>query len=290
MPSLECSIVREMNQKSVRVEFRRPPHGGFGAHDFLQVANQRGTVAGLFPQRMDHHVISFSVNLEFIVGPVRRDLSRRVSHDVPIRKLKFALVLLLGPAIDDVPTPGRIDRQGHWILFVIDDVHEEVAAVEIRMTRIELRKSAGQIVGKNFVAEHQGRAGGPETSQLSAPGLIVHARHREIRSRAIKTGGTCFAGLNFLNILGKIKNGITARRPFGHLKIQRLWSFIPRPIDSDSDFNRDFKQMRTGLRHCQPVFDLKRAVLGQSCDAQRQEQQTYGRRAGDERSEFLHEL
>ena len=91
---------------------------------------------------MDHDVILLAVDTEIVFSPIRRDLSRRIDHDVPVGKLKLDLILLVHSAVDDAPTLRRIDRETHWILFMIYDVHEDAAAVEIRMTSIKLRKRA----------------------------------------------------------------------------------------------------------------------------------------------------
>ena len=53
-------------------------------------------------------------------------------------------------------------------------------------------------------------------------------------------------GVELLHILREIKNGVTAGRPFRHLKIKRIdfW------IRWHRDFDADFEEMRVGMRHC----------------------------------------
>ena len=44
---IRVTIVREVNQKTIRIEFWRPPHRGFGAHNFFNITHQGGSLAGL---------------------------------------------------------------------------------------------------------------------------------------------------------------------------------------------------------------------------------------------------
>src|ERR1051325_4277125 len=118
-----------------------------------------------------------------------------------------------------MPTRRRHYFQLHWIRFVIDDVHEDRAAIEIRMARIELRESSGQIVTKNLVTDRHGVA----IHGRDPPGLVVNARHRKSGHLALRFARTNAAeGLKLLHILSEIKHRVTAGRPSWHLKIQRL--------------------------------------------------------------------
>src|SRR5205814_6604623 len=120
---------------------------------------------------------------------------------------------------------------------------KDTAAVEIRMTRIELRKGPGKIVRKNLVAEHQGQPLPPRGSQPNPPGLIVETCDWRVRQRAIQSGQASFARLYLLHVFGEVENGIAARRPLRHLKIQlfQLRFFW------HSNFYRHFKKVRSRM-------------------------------------------
>src|SRR5262245_28830769 len=102
---------------------------------------------------MDHYVILAPVDLKIILGPVWSDFGWGIDHDVPIGKLPFQLSGVVLAAIHDPPVLWRLNTQLHRIRFVIDHIHEDIPAVEVRMASIELRKSAGQIVAEHLVAE-----------------------------------------------------------------------------------------------------------------------------------------
>jgi len=132
------TIVSKVKQECIRIEFRRAPHRGFGAHDLFDVVDERRTFAAVAPHRMNDDVISFAVDVESVVSPIGRNFSWGVDHNVPIRELKICLIFLLCAAIDDAPAIRRFDREADRILLMIDDVHKHAAAVEVRVTRIEL--------------------------------------------------------------------------------------------------------------------------------------------------------
>ena len=136
------AIIREVNQKSVRVEFRRSPHRRFSAHDLLDVAHQCRTLTTFATQRMNDDVISLAVDSEPVICPVKRNFSWRIDQHIPIRKLKLRLVLLFRSSVYDAPAFRRTDRKRHRILFMIHDVHEHTAAVKVCVARIELGKSS----------------------------------------------------------------------------------------------------------------------------------------------------
>src|SRR5437763_13399429 len=103
---------------------------------------------------------------------------------------------------------------------------------------------------------------------VDAPCLIVDAGHVQIRSCAIETRGTCLTGFNLLHVFREVENCISSRRPLWHLKIQRLQV----RVDRQSDLNSDFKQMRDWMRHRQPILDVKRLLLRETNDCDREQQ------------------
>ena len=170
---------------------------------------------------MHDDVISLSIDVEIVLGPIRSNLSRRIDHHVPIRKLEFTLVLLFGAAVDNLPTRRRLDRKSDRIRFVIHDVHKDAAAIDVRVARVELRKSPGKIVTEHFVAEHQRHPGVSVLLQVDAPCLIVDASYLRVSRGAVEACGTCFTCFDLLHVLREIENCIAPRRPLGHLKIER---------------------------------------------------------------------
>src|ERR1051325_5199 len=129
---------------------------------------------------MNDDVIGLVIDAECLVRPVRGNFSWRVRHDVPICELKVCLIFLFSAAVDDAPALRRIDRKADRILFVVNDVNENAAAVEVRVTRVELRKGSGQIVGEDFVAEFEPGYifDSAESTNLHAPRLIIKSRYR----------------------------------------------------------------------------------------------------------------
>ena len=123
------AVVGKVNEKSVRVEFRWTPHCRFGPYDTLDVAHKFRSFTALVSQRMNDDAICFAVLLKIVFRPIGSNFSRVVDHDVPIGKLKFRFVLAFCPAVYDAPALRGIDREANRILFVIDDIHEDAAAV-----------------------------------------------------------------------------------------------------------------------------------------------------------------
>src|SRR5204863_6589 len=260
------AIVGKVNQETVRPEFRRTPHRCFRAYNLFYVAHQRAAFAAFRTQRMNDYLIGLAVNCEIVLSPIRRDFRRRVDHEVPIRKLPLMLILAFHATVDNAPVFRRIDIQGHRILFVIDEVHKDTATVEVCMTRIELRESSREIVGKNLVTNTNSIS----ADSFDAPGLIVDARYWGFDPLTFANRWTAACGIEFLNILGEIKHRITSRRPPGHLKIKcvNFWS------RGNLNFDIDFKEMRGRPRHCQTISDLQRLALGESAYDGRQQEET----------------
>src|SRR5215204_7194763 len=104
---------------------------------------------------MDHNVILLAVDLKVVLGPIRRNLGRRIDQYVPIGKLPLRLTRAFSASINDLPSSRRIDNEFHRIRFMVYDVHENRTAVKVAVTLIELRESPREIVGKNFIREGQ---------------------------------------------------------------------------------------------------------------------------------------
>ena len=98
-------------------------------------------------------MILLPIDGECVIGPIGRDFSRRIDHDVPIRKVPFALVATLDAPVDDAPSVRRINRECHRIRFMVHDIHEQIAAIEIRVMRVELREGPRQIIAVDFVSD-----------------------------------------------------------------------------------------------------------------------------------------
>src|SRR6266700_2932925 len=123
---------------------------------------------------MNRDVIRLASHLKIIDGPVGRDLGRGVDHDVPIGKLPFALAGMVGAAVNNAPVFRWIDYELDRVLFVIDDIHEDAAAIEVCVARVELRKGAREIVAENLVAYHHVL----QTVGMNAPGLVIYSGNR----------------------------------------------------------------------------------------------------------------
>src|SRR6185295_5389171 len=88
-----------------------------------------------------------------------------------------------------------------------------------------------------------------EMLEGDAPGLIIDPRDCRTRKSAIETRWTSQPRAYLLHVFRKIENGITTRRPFRHLKVQR---FCVRVIP-EFDFDGDFEQVRHRARHFQMI-------------------------------------
>ena len=121
---------------------------------------------------MNDDAICFAVLLKIVFRPIGSNFSRVVDHDVPIGKLKFRFVPAFCPAVYDTPAFRLINRETDRVLFVIDDVHKNAAAVEVRVVCVELRKSAGEIVGEDLVADNEA-AQASHAAGIHPPCLIV---------------------------------------------------------------------------------------------------------------------
>src|SRR5262249_25352473 len=99
-----------MNQESVFIKLWRSPHSCFCTNNLFDVAHQCWSLSSFRSERVHYDVVPLAVNLEVINCPIRSDLSWRVDHDVPVRKLPFGLIWSLHPPIDDLPTGRRIDH------------------------------------------------------------------------------------------------------------------------------------------------------------------------------------
>src|SRR5437867_7022694 len=187
----------EVNQEGIRVEFRRSPHRRLGAHYSLDVAYQRGPLATFISERMNHNVIRLAGYLKVIDSPVGSDLCWRIDHDVPIGKLPFALAGTVGAAVNDAPVLRWFDYEPDRVLFVIDDIHEDATAVEVCVSRVELRKGAREIVAEDLVAHHHV----PLTVRLNTPRLLIHSGDRGAWQYAVCGRWTsAMEGAKFLNI------------------------------------------------------------------------------------------
>src|SRR5260370_8365574 len=99
------------------------------------------------------------------------------------------------------------------MFVIIKGIKNEQPAVKVRMPRIELGKSAGEVVGEDFVGQPQSLnvVDQSESANLNPPGLIIDASDGQNDLFAFKTRKTETPRLYLLNILRKIKHGITAR-------------------------------------------------------------------------------
>ena len=68
---------------------------------------------------------------------------------------------------------------------MIDDVHENRAAIEVCVARVELRESADEIVSENLVRRSLGAA----IDRGNPPGLVINPDNRTIALSQRVTGG-----------------------------------------------------------------------------------------------------
>src|ERR1700682_2762425 len=115
-----------------------------------------------------------SVGVELWRPPHRRfgthDLLN-IAHECGPFIASVALARAVRPTVRNAPVFWRINDQPDRVRLVIHDIHEEVAAVEVRMARVELRKSAGEIVGEDSIADDYDAIAAPS----DAPCLIVNS-------------------------------------------------------------------------------------------------------------------
>ena len=128
----------EVDEERIFFKLRRSPHRDFGAHDLLDVFDECRASPSFWSKRVDHDVILFPVNFEVVLSPVRSDLGGCIDHDVPVWKLPFGLTGSISAAVHDSPAGGRLDLELHRIRFMVHDVHEDRAAVVVRVTVVEL--------------------------------------------------------------------------------------------------------------------------------------------------------
>src|SRR5436189_6193979 len=133
---------------------------------------------------MDHNVILLAVDLEDVLSPIGRDLGGRIDQYVPILKLPLSLSRTISASVNDFPTRWWIDNEFHRIRFMVHHVHEDRATVIVSMTLIELRKSSGEIVRKNFIREGQRRT----ALRFNTPRLIVNSSNWPRRDFALRPG------------------------------------------------------------------------------------------------------
>ena len=126
-----------------------------------------------------------------------------------------------------------------------DDVHEERAAVEVRVPVVELRERSRQIIGEDFVAE----LNGVRAVRRHAPRLRVQAQRLEAGRIATLIGRAVRLGINFLHVLGKIEDRVATRRPTRHLKIKRLLRRLC------LDRHAHLERVRRRVRHTQFIAD-----------------------------------
>ena len=129
------------------------------------------------------------------------------------------------------------------------DVHEDRAAVVVRVAFVELGESSGEVVGKDLVRNGDGGA----SRRRDAPGLVVNTRYYTSGFAGTGRGRRAGAieGAKFLNVFGEVKDSVATRRPLGHLKLKRFFFRGVREFDLD----RHLEQVRRRARHRQPVSD-----------------------------------
>src|SRR5688572_1713874 len=247
----------EVKEKRVVSKLRRPPHRNLGAHDLFDVAHECRALAAFRSKRVDYDVILLAVDCESVLRPVGRDLGRSIDQYVPVRKLPFSLAGLIDPAVHNLPASGRMNREFHWIRFVTNDVHEDRAAVVVCVALVELRERSGEIVCENLVGNGQ-----PGASRRSdAPCLPVNTRYWKRGFVGAGRGGraTAINGAKLLHVLGKVEDGVTARRALGHLKLK--W-FVD-PFRRQLDLDQHFEEMRRWARHPESIVNrFERWFLG----------------------------
>src|SRR5947207_9332001 len=140
-----------MNQKSVGLEFRRPPHCCFSPDNLFNPTNQLRPFAPLASKRVDDDVILFSIYDKRVHRPVRADLGWRVNHYVVVGKAPFPLIITIGSAIYYSPALWRINGKANGVGLVIDHIHKDRAAVKAGVLFVQLREGPRKVVTEYFV-------------------------------------------------------------------------------------------------------------------------------------------
>jgi hypothetical protein len=133
------------------LEFRRTPHRDFCLDNATQIPNQIRPLPSLVSARMHHDAIGLAPGGELIERPIRTNLRGVIDQDLVVGILPICLIERFGSPIDRAPAWRRLNVQFDRILLVPDDIHEDLAAIEIRVSAIELCIGAREIVTKNFV-------------------------------------------------------------------------------------------------------------------------------------------
>src|SRR2546422_4221600 len=141
--------------------------------------------------------------------------------------------------IDNPPVRRWLDMQLDCVWLVADDIHEDLATRVVGMAGVELGVCSGEIVSEYAIRRRDDAVSLP----LDTPGLVVNLVPLQcavLRSR-----------IEFLNVLCKIRDRITAGLPHGHLKIDECRRLTRR----HGHINRYLEQMRSRMSHRKFVAD-----------------------------------
>src|SRR5262249_14820165 len=136
----------EVKKERVTIKLRRAPHSNFGTHNFFEVPHESGPTASLVATRVNDDVVRLSIDVEIIDSPIGTNFCWIVDQGFVVRVFPIALVGSLGAAIDNSPIRRWFDVQFHRIRLVAADIHKDLTACVVRMSRIQLRECSGQVI------------------------------------------------------------------------------------------------------------------------------------------------